>query len=348
MTSAQDASPPPVAVSSRGLSLRAVGLIAAVGVLAGAVLLSLTVGLDTVTPAQVWHEIWNDTGSETGDLVRSWRVPRTLLALMVGAALGVAGALMQALTRNPLADPGILGVNAGAAAAVVVAMATLGVTKLTEYVWFALIGAALTSLLVYGLGSGGPGGVTPVRLILAGTAVTAALTAFVAAMVVIYPQTFEQFRFWELGSLAGRGADVVRQSVWFIVPGLILALAMGRSLNVLALGEDTGRGLGITPGRTRALGALAIVLLCGAATAAVGPIGFVGLVVPHIVRALTGPDQRWILPYSLVLAPALLLLADVASRLLNQPDEVQVALVTAAIGAPVFIFLVRRRRIAQL
>lgn len=348
MTSAQDASPPPVAVSSRGLSLRAVGLIAAVGVLAGAVLLSLTVGLDTVTPAQVWHEIWNDTGSETGDLVRSWRVPRTLLALMVGAALGVAGALMQALTRNPLADPGILGVNAGAAAAVVVAMATLGVTKLTEYVWFALIGAALTSLLVYGLGSGGPGGVTPVRLILAGTAVTAALTAFVAAMVVIYPQTFEQFRFWELGSLAGRGADVVRQSVWFIVPGLILALAMGRSLNVLALGEDAGRGLGITPGRTRALGALAIVLLCGAATAAVGPIGFVGLVVPHIVRALTGPDQRWILPYSLVLAPALLLLADVASRLLNQPDEVQVALVTAAIGAPVFIFLVRRRRIAQL
>lgn len=328
--------------------VRTVGLSVGVGVLLLAIVLSLSIGSQIFSLGEIWTELWNDTGSERGNDLRDWRVPRTILALQVGAALGVAGALMQALTRNPLADPGILGVNAGAAAAVVIAMATLGVTQLTEYVWFAILGAAVVSLLVYGLGSRGPGGATPVRLTLAGTAVTAALTAFVAAMVILQPQTFEQFRFWELGSLAGRRWDVVGQVAAFIGVGLLIALTMGRSLNVLALGEDTGRALGMRPARTRAVGALAIVLLCGAATAAVGPIGFVGLVVPHMVRAITGPDQRWILPYCLVLSPALLLVADVVGRRLDPPGEVQVAVVTAFIGAPVFIMLIRRRRIAQL
>ena len=329
-------------------AVRSAGLIAAVVVLALAIALSLMVGASVISPATLWHEIWHSTGSEIGHDLRDWRIPRTVLAVEVGVALGLAGALMQALTRNPLADPGILGVNAGAAAAVVVAMATLGVTELTQYVWFAVVGAALVSLLVYGLGSRGPGGATPVRLTLAGTAVTAALTAFVAAMVILQPQTFEQFRFWELGSLAGRRWDVVGQVAPFIGVGVLMALAMGRSLNVLALGEDTGRALGMKPAYTRAIGAFAIVLLCGAATAAVGPIGFVGLVVPHMVRAITGPDQRWILPYSLVLSPVLLLVADVIGRVLDHPGEVQVAVVTAFIGAPVFIALIRGRRIAQL
>ncbi len=333
---------------SRGTIVRSTGLFVALGALALAVLLSLAVGSKMMTPAEVWHELWHDLGPDQTNTVREWRIPRTLLGLEVGAALGVAGALMQALTRNPLADPGILGVNAGAASAVVIAMATLGVTELTEYVWFALIGAAVVSLVVYGLGSRAPGGASAVRLTLAGTAVTAALSAFVSAMVILQPQTFEQFRFWELGTLAGRQMDVVVQIAGFVVVGLVVAMLMGRALNVLALGEETGRALGMNPGRTRAIGALAIVLLCGAATAAVGPIAFVGLVVPHMVRAVTGPDQRWILPYCLILAPALLLVADTIGRIIDWPDEVQVSVVTAFIGAPVFIYLVRRRRIAQL
>ncbi len=344
-------------------AVRLVGLGAALLVLILAICLSLSIGSQTYSPGEIWTHLWNDPAAgvvddptsiavdpavERGHDFRDYRVPRTLLAILVGAALGVAGALMQALTRNPLADPGILGVNAGAAAAVVVAMATLGVTELTEYVWFAILGAGIVSFLVYGLGSRGPGGATPVRLTLAGTAVTAALTAFVAGMVILQPQTFEQFRFWELGSLAGRRWDVLAQVSVFIGIGLLIALTMGRALNVLALGEDTGRALGMKPARVRAVGAFAIVLLCGAATAAVGPIGFVGLVVPHMVRAITGPDQRWILPYCLVLSPSLLLVADVVGRRLESPGEVQVAVVTALIGAPVFIMLIRRRRIAQL
>ncbi|WP_026910350.1 FecCD family ABC transporter permease [Patulibacter minatonensis] len=332
----------------RGWGVRAIGLLAAIVVLLAAMLASLALGARSIPPHEVWHALWHDATTVPERLVREGRVPRTLLGLLVGAALGVAGALMQALTRNPLADPGLLGVNAGAATAVVIAMATLGLTTPSEYVWFAFLGAAVVSLVVYALGAGGGSGASPVRLALAGVAVTAALTAFIAAMVLLKPQVFEQFRYWEVGALSGRDVSLVRQMAWFIVPGLVLAVLLTRSLNVLALGDDTGRALGARPGRIRALSLLAITALSGAATAAAGPIAFVGLTVPHVARAITGPDQRWIVPYSAVLGAALLLTADVIGRLIDPPGEVQVAVVTAFIGAPFFIALVSRRRIAQL
>jgi iron complex transport system permease protein len=260
----------------------------------------------------------------------------------------LAGAIMQALTRNPLADPGLLGVNSGAAAAVVFAIGVLGLTGPTGYIWFAFGGAAIAAVVVYELGTRGRAGATPIRLALAGTAISAALSAFTPAMVLLDSQTFDAYRFWAVGSLAGRGMTVLADVAPFLVLGVVLALALARPLNAIALAEDAGRALGAHITRTRALAALAVTLLCGAATAAVGPIGFVGLTVPHIARAITGPDQRWVFPYSLVLAPILLLGSDIVGRLVIRPAEMQVGIVTAFIGAPVFIALVRRRRVAAV
>jgi iron complex transport system permease protein len=325
----------------------AAGLALAAGVLLAAVALSVAVGARSLSLGEVWTVLWHPDGGRTSEIVHDLRLPRTALGLVVGAALGVAGALMQALTRNPLADPGLLGVNAGAAAAVVVAMAALGVTDPAGYVWFAFAGAAAVALLVHGLG-GRDGGSTPVRLVLAGMAITAALQAFIAAMVLLQPQVFEQFRYWEVGALGGRDWSIVWQMGLFAGAGLLLALGLARSLNAMALGEDATRALGAHPGRIRALGFLGVTLLSGAATAAAGPIAFVGLTIPHIARAIVGPDQRWIMPYCLVLGPALLLGADVVGRVIDPPSEVQAAVVTAFVGAPFFIALVSRRRIAQL
>ncbi len=329
-------------------SLRTVGLVLALVALGVVVLLSIGVGAKSIAPGRVWELLLHPDGSEDAVVIHDLRIPRTLLGLLVGAALGIAGALMQALTRNPLADPGLLGVNAGAAAAVVTAMAVLGAVEPMGYVWFAFLGAGLASVVVYGLGASGRSGATPVRLALAGTAVTATLMAYVWGITLLRPEVFDQYRFWQVGSLAGHDAALVGQIAPFIVVGLVLALALARPLNALALGDDAGRALGAHIGRTRALGALAVTVLCGAATAAVGPIAFVGLAVPHMARTIVGPDQRWVLPYSLVLAPILLLGADVLGRIVDRPAEVQVAVVTAFLGAPVFIARVSRRRIAQL
>ena len=256
--------------------------------------------------------------------------------------------MMQGVTRNPLADPGLLGVDAGAALAVVIGIHTFGVTSLTGYVWFAFVGAGLASVVVYLLGSVGRGGATPVKLALAGAALTALLTSLTSAVLLLDVQTLDVFRFWAVGSLAGRDAEVVAQVAPFLVAGAALALASSRALNTLSLGDDVARSLGQRVHLTRGLSALAIVLLCGAATAAAGPIGFVGLTVPHVARAICGPDYKWILPWSLVLAPTLLLSADVVGRLIARPGEVQVGIVTAFIGAPFFIALVRRRKLADL
>jgi iron complex transport system permease protein len=280
--------------------------------------------------------------------VRELRVPRTLVGLAVGVALGLAGALMQALTRNPLADPGILGVEAGAAAAIVGAIALFGVTEPSAYIWFSFLGAAVASVVVYLLGSHGRAGATPVRLALAGVAVTAALTAFTNGLILLDPEAFDEFRHWVVGSLAGRDLAILGEVGPFLIVGTLIALALARPLNALALGDDSGRALGARVGRTRALGAVSITLLCGAATAVAGPIVFVGLCVPHMARAIAGPDQRWVVGYSALLAPILLLTADVIGRVVISPSELEVGVVTALIGAPVFIALVRRKRIAQL
>ncbi|MFB9835194.1 FecCD family ABC transporter permease [Actinoallomurus acaciae] len=330
----------------RGAAIRIFGLVVALAALVAATMAGFAVGAKNIPLSTVWDALFHYHGTDDEQIVRGLRIPRTLIGVMAGAGLGGAGALMQAITRNPLADPGVLGINSGASAAVVAAMGLAGLTAPIEYVWFALAGAALAALAVHLLGSAGRRA-DPVRLALAGTALTAVLTAFIQAMVLLRPDVFDRYRFWEIGSLAGRGANVLYPLLPFTVVGLLLALGLGRQLNAVALGEETGRALGIRLGRTRALAAIAITLLCGTATAAAGPIWFVGLAVPHIARLITGPDQRWLLPYSIVLAPVLLLVADVLGRVVVRPGELQVGLVAVIIGAPVFIALVRQRRIVQ-
>jgi len=330
------------------MAVRPLGLVLAAALLGLVMLASIAFGARPIDLSTVWDALWHGGDADAAVIVRELRVPRTLLGLGCGIALGLAGALMQALTRNPLADPGILGVNAGASAAVVVAVAWLGVTTLTGYVWFAFAGAAIASVVVYALGSAGRSGATPVRLALAGTAITAALVAFTEAVTLTDIETFDAWRAWSVGSLAGRDSDTLGMVAPFLIGGVLLCALVARPLNALALGDDAGRALGAHIGRTRIVGAVSITLLCGAATAAIGPIVFVGLTVPHIARAITGPDQRWVFAYSAVLAPVLLLGADVLGRLVARPGELQVGIVTAFIGAPVFIALVRRKRIAQL
>ncbi len=339
----------PVRRSRRhGGAWRGAGLLIACVALAAVTLLSIAVGTKGIPLDTVVHDLFHPNGSDNSIIIHDLRLPRTALGLAVGAALGLAGALMQSLTRNPLADPGILGVNAGASAAVVVAIGVWSLTSPSAYIWFALVGAAIASVVVYVLGTRGRASATPARLALAGTAISAALTAFISGMSLADPHTFDSFRFWAVGSLSGRPLSVLWETGPFLLVGAVIALALGRPLTALALGDDTGRALGAHLGRTRALGVLSVTLLCGAAVAAAGPIGFIGLTVPHVARAIVGPDQRWVLPWSMVLAPILLLLADVLGRIIARPGEIEAGIVTAFIGAPVFIMIARRRRLASL
>ncbi|MFF3887518.1 FecCD family ABC transporter permease [Streptomyces sp. NPDC001914] len=325
--------------------IRTLGLLVSVGVLLTVALASIAIGAKALPPDQVWHGLFHDSGTYA-DVVVGDRISRTVLGLMVGAALGLSGAVLQALTRNPLADPGLLGINAGASAAVVTAITYFGVTSLSGYVWFAFLGAAAVGALVWFLG--GSRGATPVRLALAGTAISAALYGYLQAVMIMDDAALGKMRFWTVGSLASATDSTIEQVAPFLAVGALVALALARPLNAMAMGDDTARALGANLNRTRALSMAAATVLCGAATAACGPIVFVGLMVPHAVRSFTGPDLRWILPYATVLSPVLLLGADVIGRMVARPAELQVGIVTAVLGGPVFIFLVRRRRTAQL
>lgn len=323
--------------------LRAAGLLAALTLLVLLLMLSLAFGAKPLTFGEAWLGL-TDSGSAAYNVVHEMRLPRTLLGLLAGIALGLAGGVMQALTRNPLADPGLLGINAGASAAVVSAISFLGVASFTGYVWFAFLGAAVVSVLVYVVGGGR--GATPARLALAGTALNAALISYVNAVQLLDTASLDRMRFWTVGSLATAQDRTVAEVAPFVLAGALVALALARPLNALALGDDSARALGARPARTRTAAIVAVTLLCGAATAACGPIVFVGLMVPHLVRALTGPDMRWMLPYCAVLAPVLLLASDVLGRLLGRPGELQVGIVTAVLGGPVFLYFVRRRKVA--
>ncbi|AVV43436.1 iron ABC transporter permease [Streptomyces sp. P3] len=338
---AQTAAAPP----SRRAASRAAGLLAALVLLLLVAVASIAVGAKELSVAQVWHGLFADSGTYA-DVVVDERLSRTVLGLLVGAALGLSGAVLQALTRNPLADPGLLGINAGASAAVVTAITFFGVTSLNGYVWFAFFGAAAVGALVWFLG--GSRGATPVRLALAGTAISAALYGYLQAVMIMDDAALARMRFWTVGSLSSATEGTVRQVLPFLVVGTLLAFVLARPLNAVAMGDDTARALGADLTRTRALSMLAATVLSGAATAACGPIVFVGLMVPHVVRSFTGPDLRWIMPYAAVLSPVLLLGSDVVGRVVARPSEVQVGIVTAIIGGPVFVFLVRRRRTAQL
>ncbi|MDQ0846710.1 iron ABC transporter permease [Streptomyces sp. V1I6] len=329
-------------------ALRSLGLVVALGALVLISLLSVWVGTRDIPFTSTWSVLWQPDGSDAAVIIHDYRIPRTLLGLLVGVALGLSGALMQALTRNPLADPGLLGVSLGASTGVVVAIAFLGVGSALGYVWFAFIGAAVASVVVHLLGSAGRNLATPDRLVVAGAAVTAVLYAFNSAVLLLDPRAFDKFRFWTVGALAGRDFGIVQVVLPFVVVGVVIALTLAPSLNALAMGDQLGRALGVNVGRTRALGALAVMLLCGAATAAAGPIGFVGLVVPHVARFFVGPDQRWLLAYSMLLAPILVVGADTLGRVIGAPGEVQVGIVTAFLGAPLFLALCRRRKPAML
>ncbi|MGC5346830.1 FecCD family ABC transporter permease [Streptomyces sp. DT24] len=332
----------------RALAVRLTGLLVAVAVLAVIVVLSIAVGAKSIPFWDVVQGLLSPDGSENAVIVQDYRVSRTLLGVAVGIGLGLSGAVMQALTRNPLADPGLLGIESGASAAVVIAIGGFGVTSLMGYVWFAFAGSVLVAVLVYVLGALGRGAATPVRLILAGTAINATLIACISAVTFLDDEAFGELRMWAVGTLAGRESAVLPQVAPFLIAGTVIALFLAGSLNALALGDETGKALGAHVIRTRVFGVLAVTLLCGAATAAIGPVGFVGLIVPHVTRMITGPDMRWILAYCVVLSPALLLGADVLGRVVVRPDELAVGIVTAAIGAPVLVALVRTRKVPQL
>jgi iron complex transport system permease protein len=308
---------------------------------------SLLVGSRGLAPDRVWELLWHPDGSLESAVVRGQRLPRTVLGLVVGAALGLAGAVMQALTRNPLADPGILGVNAGAALVVVAFVAVSGVTDIGAYVWFALAGAGAAAATVYAVAGVGRPDSSPVRLALAGVAVSAALASLTSAVVLADQEAFNEFRFWVAGSLQGRGWSELGAVAPFLGVGLVLALSIAGALGVLMLGEDTARGLGVKVSRVRTLALLAVTALCGAATAAVGPIAFVGLAVPMVARALMGHDLRWISACSLALGALWLLTADVLARVLA-PEEVAAGIVAALVGGPVFVLVARRRRVPAL
>ncbi len=323
------------------------GWLLAAAALAAVCLLSLLIGAKTIPASEVWAALWHGNGSPDHLVVTEYRVPRTLLGLLAGLALGVAGCLMQGLTRNPLADPGLLGINAGAAFAITLAVALLGVGELTTYVWFGFAGAALVAMVVYRLGTAGRQAADPIRLTLAGVAVTAVLSGLTKGLILLNARAFDEWRQWDSGTLSGRGYDIVVQSAPFIAVGLIAAVIAARSLNAVALGDDLAHALGVRVGRTRLLTAVALTLLCGAATAAAGPITFVGLAVPHIARWIVGTDQRWIVAYAMLLAPILVLGSDVLGRILIPGDEVPAGLVTAFLGAPVLIGLARRARVGS-
>ncbi|MCM6772236.1 iron ABC transporter permease [Nocardia sp. CDC159] len=335
---------------------RAAGLALLAALLLIAVVAGIAVGARSLAPATVVHALscpdgWPLTCPATtpaDQIVRQLRLPRTALAVLTGLALGLSGALMQGYTRNPLADSGLLGLNAGAAFLAALGIHLFGLSHPRQYIWLALAGALLAGVVVFAASAAGGGKAGPLSLVLAGAAVTALLQAMTNAVVLLDPEAADTYRYWVVGSVAGHDTAVLRQVLPFIAVGVALAMATAPGLNALGLGEEVARGLGVNIARNRALGLAAVVLLTGAATAAVGPIAFLGLIAPHLARFATGPDHRWLLPYSALLGALLLLVADVVGRVVALPGELQAGIMLSVVGAPYFILLVRRRKAVAL
>jgi iron complex transport system permease protein len=314
-----------------------------------AVLCLLSVGIGT--RGVVWADVVAALGDQVdsvGQAAVSVRIPRTLLALVAGAALGLAGAIMQGVTRNPLADPGILGVNQGAVLAIVVGVAWFDIASAYAYLWTAILGAGCSAVFVYIVGSLGRGGATPLKLALAGTATSIAFSSLVVAVVLQRNDIAGGIHSWQIGGVGGATFDGISRVLPFLAAGSVIALFSARKLNSLALGDDLAAGLGENAAMARAVAALGAILLCGATTAICGPIAFVGLVVPHLCRLLVGVDHRWLLPFSAVCGACLLLAADIVGRIVARPAELDVGIVTALVGAPFFIWIVRRQRVREL
>ncbi|MEU0303676.1 iron ABC transporter permease [Streptomyces sp. NPDC006175] len=338
---------PDAAVVRRPARVRILWLLLTLLVLVAVAVLSVAVGSRTVA----WSDVWSALGGADATLEQAAvtkRIPRTVLAVVIGAALGLAGGVMQGVTRNPLADPGILGVNMGASLAVVTGVAFFGLTSPTGYVWVAMAGAALSAVFVYTVGSLGRGGATPLKLALAGAATSAAFASLVTAVVLPRNDISGSFRLWQIGGVGGASFERIGHVLPFLAVGFLICLFSARALNSLALGDELAAGLGERVWVARATAAAGAVILCGAATAAAGPIGFVGLVVPHACRMMAGVDHRWLLPLSTVTGAVLLTAADVVGRIVARPSEVDVGIVTALIGAPFFIWTVRRQKVRAL
>nr|WP_257235736.1 iron ABC transporter permease [Rhodococcus pyridinivorans] len=347
MTALHDESMPSASEKGRSTIGNSVWLLVLLGVLVLLVIASITIGSRNVD----WADIVAALGGATDNIGQgaiAKRIPRTVLAMLVGAALGLAGAVMQGVTRNPLADPGILGVNMGASLAVVIGMAWFGLWTQTSMIWVAIIGAAAAAVFVYTIGSLGRGGATPLKLALAGAATSAALASFVTAVILPRGDIAGSVRSWQIGGVGGANFDAISQALPFFGVGFAICLLSARSLNSLALGDDMAAGLGERVALARGIASLGAVLLCGAATAIAGPIAFVGLVVPHLCRLLIGIDNRWLLPFSALVGAGLLTAADVVGRIVARPAEIDVGIITALIGAPFFVYIVRRQKLREL
>ena len=318
-----------------------VGLAACLAVLFVCLLASVRFGAARIGTWDVIGAFTDYGGSEDDLIIRTLRVPRALVAALVGAALAVAGAIIQGLTRNPLADPWILGIEAGAAFAVVCSVFLLGASSLTTYALFAFLGGAIAAVVVYALGT--LGGMSPMKLVVAGAALATLLSSLKTAVLILNQQTLEEIRFWLAGSVAGRDLSLLLQVLPYVGVGLLLAFALGRQITALTLGDDVATGLGLRTSWLKVLCVVAVVLLAGSAVAIAGPVGFVGLVIPHVARFLVGVDYRWVLPYSALLGAMLLVSADIAARLVLRPQELPVGIMTALVGAPFFIYLARKR-----
>jgi iron complex transport system permease protein len=331
-----------VASASERTGRRLGWLAAGAGGVCVAVLVSLAFGSRSLGVGEVWDALLHGGESPAARVVRELRLPRTLVGLMVGAGLGMAGAVMQGLTRNPIAEPGILGISQGASVAVVLAIAYAGVHTLAGYVWFAFAGAGAAAVAVYAIAARGRGGATPVKLALAGAAINALLASVTVAVLTTRAATLDEYRFWQIGSLSGRDAEIAGR-VWpFLVVGVVLVLSVARGLDALALGEDVARGLGQNVAAVRIVGGLGATVLTGVGVAAAGPIAFVGLAVPHLARALVGGGHRWLLPMCALLGPIVLLVSDTVGRLVFPPSEVPAGVMTALVGVPFLVALVRR------
>lgn len=322
-------------------------LLAITGLLLVLATASVAVGVRTIPLNEVLSGI-QGSAEDLQQAVIDKRVTRTVLAILLGAALGVAGAVMQGVTRNPLADPGILGVNMGAALAVVVGIAWFGMYQSASFVWVGILGAGATAVFVYVVGSLGRGGATPLKLALAGAATTVAFSSFISAIVLPRNDIADGVRSWQIGNVSGATVDNVLTFLPFFLAGMVLCWASARGLNSLALGDDLAAGLGEHVVLTRAAASAGAVILCGAATAIAGPIGFVGLVIPHVVRLMVGVDHRWMMPFSALGGAVLLSAADILGRVVARPAEIDVGIITALIGGPFFIYIVRKHRVREL
>ena len=303
---------------------------------------SVVYGLTSITWSTAVNAFTQFNGSNEHIIIIDNRVPRALIGAAVGASLAVAGALMQAITRNPLASPSILGVNAGASFAIVVAVTFFSVTSLAAFSWLAFLGAAVASLIVYVLGTLGREGLTPMKLTLAGAAIAAMFSSLTQGMLVLNEKALEDVLFWLAGSIEGRSLDMLGAVIPYIAIGLVGAVFISKKINTLVMGEDVAKGLGQRTLFVKAGAALLIVLLAGGSVAVAGPIALVGIVVPHLARFFTGSDYRWIIPYSAILGAILLLSADIAARYVIMPLEAPVGVLTAVIGTPFFVYIARR------